>query len=378
MKFTASESLILKLVNIHKEISRKSLSELSHLSQASITKITKRLIDEHYISEGHRVSQGMGRKEVLLSPNPGKFTFLGIDIGGYLVRMALSNNNMELTYKDEFYMSELNEHDNKGEMLLEKVTQFLESNQITPDMISAIGIGVTGLVDAKQREILNIPNADGWDHIRLVDIFSQNFGCPIYLDEGGRTMAIAEKVLGKAIDITDFIVVQVGFGIVAGMMINDQLLRGSSNVSSLLGHITADENAGRCLCGNYGCLENIITFPMLELEYTKRNGRYASIVEAYEQNDKIAIDICIDTGKSLGIALSNVVNLFNPSSIYLGGPIFDGLPILFEETKRTITLRANRFATLVLSLEKNSFGTEQGIMGALAFAKMNFIEELTE
>src|SRR5690606_23816684 len=160
------------------------------------------------------------------------------------------------------------------------------------------------------------------------------------------TMAIAEKTLGKAKKIRDFIVVQIGFGIVSGIMINDQLLRGSSNVSSLLGHITADENAGRCLCGYYGCLENIITFPMLEIEYKKRNGQYASIVEAYERNDKIAIEVCMDTGKALGIALSNVVNLFNPSAIYIGGPIFDSLPMLLEETKRTIILRANRFATL--------------------------------
>ncbi|MBW8348592.1 ROK family transcriptional regulator [Bacillus sp. IITD106] len=376
MKYTPSEKEILSLLTSYNGISRKHLADISGLSQASMTKITKKLIDDHFIIEGERISSGLGRKEVLLYSNPQKFTFLGIDIGGYLVRFSLSNNSMEVLHKEEFFMAELDESQNKGEALLERLVHFLKSSNTPLSTISAIGIGVTGLVDIEQQTILNIPNRKGWDNIRLIDIFQQSFSCPIYLDEGGRTMAIAEKTLGKAKKIRDFIVVQIGFGIVSGIMINDQLLRGSSNVSSLLGHITADENAGRCLCGNYGCLENIITFPMLEIEYKKRNGQYASIVEAYERNDKIAIEVCMDTGKALGIALSNVVNLFNPSAIYIGGPIFDSLPMLLEETKRTIILRANRFATLALSLEENSFGQQQGVMGALTFAKTNLIAEL--
>ncbi|MBS4200875.1 ROK family transcriptional regulator [Bacillus sp. FJAT-49732] len=378
MKYTTSEKEILSLVSMYNGISRKQLAEISDLSQASITKITKKLIDEHFIFEGERISSGLGRKEVLLYSNPKKFTFLGIDIGGYTVRFALSDNSMKILHQEEFFMAELDEYPNKGEALLERLLHFLESLNTPLSMISAIGIGVTGLVDRDQKTILNIPNRKGWDDIEIVNIFKQTFLCPIFLDEGGRTMAIAEKNLGKAREVRDFIVVQIGFGIVSGIMINDQLLRGSSNVSSLLGHITADEKAGRCLCGNYGCLENIITFPMLEIEYKKRNGQYSSIVEAYERNDKVAIEICIDTGKALGIALSNVVNLFNPTAIYIGGPIFDSLPMLLEETKRTIILRANRFATLALSLEENSFGQQQGIIGALTFAKINFISDLKE
>ncbi|MBS4218687.1 ROK family transcriptional regulator [Bacillus sp. FJAT-49711] len=376
MKYTTSEKEIISLVTTYNRISRKQLAEISGLSQASITKITKKLIDEQFIMEGERISNGLGRKEVSLYSNPLKFTFLGIDIGGHLVRFALSDNSLEVLHQEEFFMAELDDYKNKGEALHEKLIQFLERAHTLPANIDAIGIGVTGLIDREQKTILNIPNRKGWDNIQLIDILKQTYSCPVFLDEGGRTMAIAEKTLGKAREIRDFIVVQIGFGIVSGIMINDQLLRGSSNVSSLLGHITADENAGRCLCGNYGCLENIITFPMLEIEYKKRNGPYASITEAYKKNDKIAVEVCIDTGKALGIALSNVVNLFNPSAIFIGGPIFDALPLLFEETKRTIILRANRFATLSLSLEENSFGQQQGVIGALTFAKTNFISRL--
>lgn len=189
-------------------------------------------------------------------------------------------------------------------------------------------------------------------------------------------MALAEKLLGTAREERDFIVVHVGYGLVAGIMINDQILRGADNVSNLLGHITVDESAGRCLCGNYGCLENIITFSMLEKEYKNRGGKKDSIQSGYMENEKIALDVCIRAGKALGIALSNVVNLFNPRSIYLGGAIFDHLPLLFEETKRTITLRANRFATLHLNLDRTSFESSQGLIGALALAKTCYLDDI--
>ncbi|WP_265415924.1 ROK family protein [Paenibacillus albus] len=169
-----------------------------------------------------------------------------------------------------------------------------------------------------------------------------------------------------------------GFGIVAGIMINGSLLRGYRNVGGLLGHTTVDESAGRCRCGNYGCLENVVTFPILEAAYQqgKAQGQEdgsISLVEAYAQGDKDAIDICLNAGKALGIALSNLVNLFNPEAVYIGGAVPEQLPLVLEETKRTIMLRANRFATASLRPETSSFGNQEGLIGALTLAATSFL-----
>lgn len=363
---------VLKMIRSHDGISRKTISEKMGLSQASITKFTRSLIDNKYIVEGEQVNQGMGRKEILLRINPGRFRYLGIDIGVYRFRMSLADNDLKITHEEECLISEFGDTANPLAKFIEKIDHFLANSNVSPDQIDAIGIGVTGIVDTECRRILNVPNIERWESLDIVAVFSDYYHCPVYLDESGRVMAVAEKVLGQAKQINDFIIVHMAYSIVAGVMINGQLLRGYNNVAGLLGHITADESLGRCTCGNYGCLENQVTFPMIKNAYFKRVGRNSIAIDC-EKKEKIAIDICISSGKAVGVALSNTVNLFNPQTIFIGGPVFEHLPLIFQETKRTILLRANRFASVDLQLLPNSFGDKQGMMGALTLAATSLL-----
>ncbi len=375
MTLNSSEKQILELISFGQGRSRKKIAETLNLTQGTITNVTKNFLEQGLIVEGERVSSGMGRKEVLLYAHPHKFTYMGIDIGGHSVRFSLGNNGLELLHAHECLIVDLTPEEERGEALLRKIDEFLALCGTDAAAIDAIGIGITGIVDAVQQTVLNMPNAEHWDNLNLVSLLNERYRCPVFLDESGRTMALAEQMSGEARDIGDFIVVQVGYGIAAGIMIDGRPLRGVNNAAGLLGHITADPNGPRCSCGNYGCLENILTFPMLRNEFILRGGS-GTLADAYRLNDKVALDVCLEAGQALGIALSNVVNLFNPETIYIGGPMFDVMPLLLDETKRTITLRANRFSTLTLKLERTSFGSRQGLIGALALAKIRLIQGL--
>lgn len=374
MKFNSSVKRILKLVSIGRGVSRKTLAEETGMSQANLTIITKALIEQGYLIEGEKIGQGLGRKEILLYTNPDKFRYLGIDIGGYTVRAAVSDNNLHVVGRTEWSMAEWEDADNKAEALAEKITSFLREAGMDRTSIDACGIGVTGIVDADLRTIANIPNAGGWDGTPIADVLEEALGCPVFLDEGGRTMALAEKYAGAAGSIDHFIVVQIGFGLVSGVMLGGQLLRGADNVGGLLGHVTADDKGIRCRCGNYGCLENIVTYSMIEQAFEQRGGKPGTLPAAFRRNDKEVLAVCIEAGQALGIALSNVINLFNPRAIFVGGPVIDLLPVVFDEMRRTILLRANRFSTVNLRMEKNTFGSDEGLFGALTLAKSKFID----
>lgn len=374
MNLNETQLQILKLINLNLEISRKELSVCSGLSRAAVTLITRELINQNYIIEGkERTSSGPGRKEVNLQPNPDRFRFLGIDIGGHSIRMALSDNNLKLLYQREIAMADFEHITNKLEALSEQILNFLQQNDFPVASLDAIGIGVTGIVNLELSHILNIPNAAGWDDLPIVAELQKTFGCPVFLEEGGRTMAMAEKLVGKAKDVDNFIVAHFGKGIVAGIVNHGQLIRGASNVGGLLGHITVNENGERCTCGNFGCLETYGLFQIIENNYRILDQSPPSLVEAYQQNNKAALELCIEAGNFIGIALSNIVNLFNPQSIYLGGHLFESLPLVLEELKRTVRRRANRFANVVLEFELSSFGNLQGIYGAITLAKSKLL-----
>src|SRR5690606_20551050 len=123
---------------------------------------------------------------------PDKFHFLGIDIGGACLRLAISNNNLEIIYKKEFQMNDISDDEDKSFMLVHKIDQFLEHWNMERNTISAIGIGVTGIINEHSNTILNIPNRLGCDNVNTVDNLSETYGCPVYLEEGGRTMTLAE------------------------------------------------------------------------------------------------------------------------------------------------------------------------------------------
>lgn len=373
MKWNANVKRVLKLISIRRGISRKALSEETGLAQSSLTTITKTLIDQGYLIEGERVGQALGRKEILLYTNPDKFRYLGIDIGGYTIRAAVSDNNLQLIGRAEWQMAEWVDEEDKAGALAAKIEAFLRHAGIDAASIDAVGVGVTGIVDAAFRKIENIPNAGEWDGAPIADALEQAIGCPVFLDEGGRTMALAEKYAGAAGALEHFIVVQIGFGLVSGIMVGGQLLRGADNVGGLLGHVTADDKGVRCKCGNYGCLENIVTFSVIETAFELQGGKPGALVEACRKNDKIALNVCLKAGEALGIALSNVINLFNPRAVFVGGPVIELLPTVFEEMRRTVLLRANRFATSELRLEKNTFGSDEGLFGALTLAKSELI-----
>jgi len=375
MKLNQSEREVIDLIHNSNGISRKALSEATGLSQASITNVTKSLVQQNYILEGERVGNGLGRKEVQLYPNPMRFKFLGIDIGGFRLRLAIANNNLEILYEREHLIKEINEEEDIMEGLVRRIDNFLKDVNVPVEDLDAIGVGVTGIVDNEQRRIVNIPNLDRWNDLPISEVFGERYKATVYLDESGRTMALAEKLRGKASTYQNFAVVHLAFGIVAGIMVNGQPVRGMNNVGGLLGHIMADESAGQCLCGNYGCLELIATYPMFEENYEKLGGKESSIVEAYQLNDKTALNVCMTAGNAIGVALSSVVNLFNPEALLLGGPVFEKFPLVFDEMKRTLLMRANRFATVGMKFEKSSFGDREGLMGALAMANTQFISK---
>jgi len=375
MNLSETQLSILKLIDLHGEISRKQLAIYSGLSQPAVTNITKELLDQKYILEGKETDSAgrPGRKEVLLYSNADRFRFLGIDIGGYWVRFAISDNKLNIFHQSITPMREFINEPDKLAALTRHINVFLQEHDIAAESIDAIGVGVTGIINMEKTHILNIPNLADWDDLPVVSVLQNAFHCPVFLEEGGRTMALAERLVGKAKNVDNFIVVNIGKGIVAGMMLSKQLIYGASNVGGLLGHVTVDETGKQCLCGNYGCLEMFGPYQMIEEKFEALDHSGISLEEAYQQNNKAALTACIEAGHAIGIALSNVVNLLNPQHIYLGGRLFETLPLVFEELKRTIQLRANRFANVVLSIEKTSFGDMEGLYGALTLAKSELI-----
>lgn len=203
----------------------------------------------------------------------------------------------------------------------------------------AIGVGLVGQTDPKTGTWLEAMNLPIKSPVPLGKQLSDRHGMPVALDNDVHAATLAEMRWGIGKESTDFIYLNVGTGIAAGLVFNGGLLRGADNYAGELGHMVVQPNGPLCPCGRRGCVEPIasgggmlarvqeelINFPDSMLHAQAKNLTAHSIFAADDAGDPLAIKISDDAIQALSIALTNLVNLLNPEWIvYGGGTLSDG------------------------------------------------------
>jgi predicted NBD/HSP70 family sugar kinase len=208
--------------------------------------------------------------------------------------------------------------------------------------------------------------------------------CPVVLENNVRAMAFGEALLGNGRDWSDFAFVYVGTGIGSGLVLHGRPYRGAHSGAGEIGHLTVAPDGEVCSCGNTGCLETIAAEPALVhharqrgIELNAQAGGYKKAVEDLASlalaGDAQAREIIKSTGESLGTALANLVDLFNPARIVLHGAITAAGELFFHAVSQCISRRAFLARDEVVELVPATFGTDAGLVGAAAIALDTFI-----
>ncbi len=201
-----------------------------------------------------------------------------------------------------------------------------------------IGIGLVGQIDSKTGTWLEAMNLPIKSPVPLGRQFADRFGIPVALDNDVHAATFAELRWGMGKESTDFVYLNVGTGISAGLVFNGQLLRGVENYAGEFGHMVVQPEGPLCPCGRHGCVEPIASGGGLLSRAQKLLGDFPdstlciiepltahSIFNAADAGDPLAIQLSNDAVQALSIALTNLVNLLNPEWIvYGGGTLSDG------------------------------------------------------
>jgi N-acetylglucosamine repressor len=176
--------------------------------------------------------------------------------------------------------------------------------------------------------------------------------------------------------------VYIGGGVGAGIVINDTILRGSRGGAGEFGHTSVNRNGIRCECGNVGCLENYVNWPAIRnrwyaeasmdqrtrlLELAKGDITTISpdhFSAALKEEDSVALAVMEDTVSLLGAGVVNMVNLFNPDVVILGGNVLYGNELMMNSLKAYIQQHALGFSTSSLEICSGSLGENAELIGA--------------
>jgi glucokinase len=305
---------------------------------------------------------------------------IGVDVGGTGTKGAIVSSGGDLLVRAQ----QATDIHAGTKTIISVVDDLLSQANDLNVGLDAIGVGAAGFIDAGTGSVTLSPNLEYGDP-HVADALRGRTNLPVVVDNDANAAAWGERAFGCAKGCEDVSLVTLGTGIGSGFVAAGRLIRGFSGAGAELGHTIVDPNGPRCGCGLRGCLEQLASgkaIARLAKEAVASDPdslilvhagsaetiRSENVSQAAAENDETARAVLQKAGRSLGIGLSNVVNLFDPEVIVLGGGLVQiGEPYLGPARDQLFKMTSDQHRR-PRRLEVTALGHDAGILGAAALA----------
>lgn len=332
-KQTAYKRKIYKHLYFSGSLSCADLSELTSKSLPVTTRAINEMIKEGSVVEtGFALSRG-GRRPQMFSLKHDQAYIVSVAMDQLITRIALIDINNNVVGKVEKIELILPHNPNALKQLTSHISEFLQKTEIDKNKIIGIGIGMPGFVDFK-KGINHSFLKNGVENI--IEHISSVTGLPVLIDNDSSLIALAEFRLGSARNRQNVMVINIGWGVGLGMIINGELFRGHNGFAGEFSHIPVFTNNKLCSCGKTGCLETETSLLVVVEKAVKSMQSGAStqlkdlsldfpenaakkIMDAALQGDKLAVEILSEAAYNIGRGIAILIHLMNPELIVLSG-----------------------------------------------------------
>ncbi len=274
--------------------------------------------------------------------------FVGIDIGGTNIKGLLTDKSGKLlSFKEATTPGSAKEID---EALLNLIENLATSVSVSKIDIKAIGIGAAGTIDRTKGRVITSPNIPSWENYPLAKNIEKKSGIRVFIENDATVACAGSWWQGHGTKFKNWIMITLGTGIGGGVVIDNKIYTGKTGSSMEIGHMTVDINGPQCSCGSRGCLEQYASASAL-VKYVQDNmGKYkesslrehrdslsAKLIHDHAVNkDELAIEAMSSISKYLGLGVANLINIFNPEAIILGGGLSLAHKIIIPIVKEVV------------------------------------------
>ena len=371
-------AMIYRLIVQQSPISRIQLAEISQLAPASITKITRQLLNTKLIKEVDIQQSTGGRPAVSIVAKFDYYQAISIQLSRSHVMIELYNLGAKTLASKRFPLNDFSQQQTQN-YLISLIELFCLEQQKKIKNLIAISVVMPGVIDSVKGIVRYTPHIDvnNW---ALAEILTEKFSVPIFIGNDVQSLALAESYFGTTQSVDDSILVRVHRGIGSGVIINQQLLMNHNQSACEVGHIQVNQLGERCHCGNFGCLENqVINVEiekrarlLLEQGYksklTPSKCDILTICQLANQGDELAEKLIRSAGEHLGRAVAIMVNIFNPQCIVLAGELTKSPEILLDAVNNALNSQSLKQLRENLLLKCSSLDDRSAI-GAFALVQ---------
>ena len=387
------------ILNILRDSGEVSVADLS--KKVNLSKPTLMAIIDYYLKKGLVINVGKGNstEEGGKKPNIYKFN----EDGGYAIGMIISANKLtgvitNLKNKILFKKTLPLESNEKFESVLEKIVDLYNDliigAEINKEKIIGLAIGAYGITNFDKGEVIFSPHFPSWGkNLNLREKVKDKIPdeIPIIIDNHSRFQVFAEKVLGLGKDKDNIVAIQAGKGMVAGVIIDNEIKRGNHYLIGEIGHMIVDPEAREiCVCGGKGCFEAMVTTNRIVRMVEEKHSDYPDsiifngdgpenidiykIFDALDKKDKLALEIMTDVINWFGIGISNIILMYDPQIVIIQG-IFTKAGDYFLESVREKINKISLFSIKrKTEIKYSELGDNAGVLGAASFVLSKFFE----
>lgn len=374
-------SAVLKVIKDNGSLSRADIAKLTGLTPASVTNITKLLIEDEYLIESKIGQSSGGRPPIILELNPNARYVIGVCIGVGSIDVVITNLSAQIIIKESIEINEERyNYDVVFKKLIKLINEVIDNSEIEREKLLGVGVALHGIVNAKTGISIYSPYY-GWKNENIKEKLKNELGLDVYVDNDVRAMALGESWFGITKDIANFVTLNISNGIGAGIIINNKPYYGVDFSAGEIGHIVVEADGDKCNCGNYGCLETVSSNNNIikkAIKLIKQGAKTTlnkddndinkltirDICDAAKNGDELSITIIKESARYIGIGITNLINILNPTAIVVVGEIFENTTYAIETLNEIVKNRGLKLSSENVRIIKSLLGIDAAVIGA--------------
>lgn len=328
------------------------LTRMLHSSIPSVTGIVEELIENQWVKPIGTATGSNGRRPVLFGLDT-SHNYVGVlDVSTHDTKILFMDPQRNVIFRSDYDL-QLNDNPTFLTSLVDNYTSTLLASGLSMDDITAVGVSMPGLIDARRGMNLTYKNLTQSD-TSLTQWLTEQLGKPVYLINDTKATVLGESRFGSAQGKKQVLSINIDWGVGLGIIVNGDVFQGASGFAGELGHIQIDPEGELCHCGKIGCL-NTITSASALVRRVQRDildgqvSKLASfrdnvtqidideLINAAHQGDSYAIDVLHEAGFQLGKGLAMAISLFNPEVIIVDGVLAEAATFILNTIEQAIS-----------------------------------------
>jgi predicted NBD/HSP70 family sugar kinase len=377
---------IVKHLYFSNMLSCADLSDKINKSLPVTTKMLGKLIEEGWVAETGFAASSGGRRAVMYSLKPDILYVVSVAMDQLITRIAILNMQNTQVTATEIFELPLPRNSKALATLTEKIEEVISKSGIAKNKIAGVGIGMPGFVDAHQGHNYSFLEPEQGT---LTQFIASKLKLPVFIDNDSRLIALAELMFGAARGKKNAMVINVGWGVGLGMILNGELFRGHNGFAGEFSHIPLFLNNKLCSCGKSGCLETETSLLVViekankglkegkisllnELSVDHAEQAFQDIIKAAGKGDKFAVEILSQSGYNIGRGVAILIHLLNPELVILSGRGSSAGKIWQAPIQQALNEHCIPRLAINTEIDISSLGYQAEITGAAALVMENF------